>query len=86
MACLICNEAAEDLPGFGGDYRYLCTGCGHFRISTSLFDEMNGRVFDLDRSRAELDRQRENRRLMESLHDRVPLLTSHNRDLLIEPA
>lgn len=85
MTCFVCRAEAEELPGYGGDYRFMCGGCGEFRVSTTLHSIIGVRVFDVERARAELDRQRVERRDAEGLGAKIPVLASWHEDLLRNP-
>ena len=91
MACPICRntDAIED-QSFGGGRRFHCVPCGvFFRISSTLDTLSEGKLYDVDRTRERLDRQRKlkNRQpaYPNGLQDLEPLLSSEDNDLLIEP-
>lgn len=85
MTCFVCRGEAEQPPGYGGDYRYLCGGCGEYRVSTSLYDTIRTRVFDVGRTREELARQRLERSGSEGWGAQLPVLNSMHEYLLIDP-
>lgn len=79
MTCFVCRLDAELLPGFGGDYRYLCGTCGEYRVSTSLYDTVGTRVFDVRRTLEDLARQRVERRGADGRGAELPVLnTTHD--------
>jgi hypothetical protein len=91
MACPICKniDAVEDLS-FGGGKRFHCVPCGgFFRISSTLDALSEGKLYDVDRARERLDRQRELKKRQPTdpnrLQDLEPLLSSGDIDLLIVP-
>lgn len=90
MACPICRnvDAVEDLS-FGGGKRFHCLLCGgFFRISTTLNALSEGKLFDVDRTRERLDRQRELKKRQSTDPSKVqnlePLLGPEDKDLLID--
>ncbi|WP_130905347.1 hypothetical protein [Pseudomonas sp. Sample_22] len=91
MACPICgNEAAVEHQTFGGGLRFHCQPCGgFFRISSTLETYLEGKVFDIDRSRERLDADREQKRRgpqdPNRPQDLEPTLNSYDRELLIDP-
>jgi hypothetical protein len=90
MACPICRnkDAVEDLS-FGGGKRFHCVPCGgFFRISTILDALSEGKLFDVDRARDRLDRQRNSKKRQpndpNSLQYLEPILSVEDHGLLIE--
>lgn len=85
MTCFVCRDEAEELPGFGGDHRFICGGCGEFRVTTTLHALVGDRVFEVGRTREELQRQRAERKGADGWGAELPVLNSEHQYLLIDP-
>lgn len=85
MTCFVCREEAQELPSFNGDYRFNCSGCGEFRVTTTLHSVIRNRVFDIERTREVLRLQKEQRRGLPGWGADLPILNSDHQYLLRDP-
>ncbi|MGH8351601.1 MAG: hypothetical protein ACRES5_34385, partial [Pseudomonas sp.] len=60
-------------------FRYSCSDCGDYRISTTLDAMIGEKVFDIERTRVVLRFRRR------QIPAEEPTLSSDDRDLLIDP-
>lgn len=76
MKCFVCNADAEEGAILGDWLHITCPECGEYAVSGSMERMLENRKLDVDRTREWL---RQDRRSGST----VPLLTTHNDELLV---
>lgn len=75
MTCLICSNDSIDLPSEGDFRRVRCETCGVYRVTRTLDQMLNGRLFDQVRAKIALEQKR--------TMDQEPVFNSADGDLIV---
>ncbi len=88
MTCLVCgSEAGREVESFGGGRRFFCEPCGgYYQISDTLDAILRGRSFDVEPTRAHLERERNRLNIHPrgpAEHQSEPILFGHDDRFLV---
>ncbi|MCM2317843.1 MAG: hypothetical protein NDI93_00760 [Pseudomonas sp.] len=59
MKCVNCSEEAQQIASRIDGVELDCPGCGHFGVSASVMRERQNRPFDVERTKAFLQNERD---------------------------